>query len=228
MAIKLEMGDDWGPNDTGVFTAGIRIGDHGNAVECYGSTLKEAQERRDAILALAASSLHLEARTTPGATIYTIEPGVAPAEQAPSEPVPWMWKWKDSVSAIGYGHPMHGWQFSLGAEKPSMHSSNAEHIDLLPLFSHPTPAPHADEAAKWISVGERLPADETEVLIILDGQVRVGAIFLECQSYEEGGKTFRYWDDPYDDGQAWEFHQVTHWMPLPAAPVPPAEGVSHV
>ena len=43
-------GDVYGPNDSSIYTAGIHVGDHGNAVECYGKTKEEADERRALIL----------------------------------------------------------------------------------------------------------------------------------------------------------------------------------
>jgi hypothetical protein len=73
-------------------------------------------------------------------------------------------------------------------------------------------------ASAWISVDERLPRHETDVLIIRLGQIRVGAIFIEHESWEEGGREIHYWDDSNDDGQGWDWCEVTHWMPLPPLP----------
>ena len=76
----------------------------------------------------------------------------------------------------------------------------------------------AVRAAEWISVEDRLPQPETDVLIMRLGQIRIGAIFIEHESWEEGGREIHYWDDSNDDGQGWNWCEVTHWMPLPAAP----------
>lgn len=70
----------------------------------------------------------------------------------------------------------------------------------------------------WISVDDRLPEDETPVIILLDGVPHIGELRWETPSHEETFKAFRYWDCPHDDGQGWEWHQVTRWMPLPDAP----------
>ena len=84
--------------------------------------------------------------------------------------------------------------------------------------SAPSAAPVAVPVSPWISITDRLPTPETDVLVILRGKVHVGAIFIEIESDEEGGREFHYWDDPNFDGQDWAWDDVTHWMPLPAAP----------
>jgi hypothetical protein len=73
-------------------------------------------------------------------------------------------------------------------------------------------------APRWISVDERLPADETPVLIMLRGEIAIGELRWEHPSHEETYESFRYWDNPSDDGQDWQWPDVTHWMLLPAAP----------
>lgn len=71
---------------------------------------------------------------------------------------------------------------------------------------------------QWIQCSERIPPEDTPVLILRNGELRIGAIFTESPGHEETFKAFNYWDDPNDDGQCWEWHEVTHWMPLPSAP----------
>jgi len=71
---------------------------------------------------------------------------------------------------------------------------------------------------RWIPVGERLPTDETPVLIICRGHIRLGELRWEHPGFEDIYKAFRYWDDPNDDGQSWEWHDITHWQPLPKEP----------
>lgn len=68
---------------------------------------------------------------------------------------------------------------------------------------------------QWISVEERLPDEELSVLIILNGEIRIGCLIREDPAYEETFKSFTFWDDPNDDGQGWEWHDITHWQPLP-------------
>lgn len=71
----------------------------------------------------------------------------------------------------------------------------------------------------WISTSRQLPSDETPVLIFRNGEIRVGERRWEYPGFEDTYRAFWYWDDPNDDGQAWEDNNdVTHWMPLPEAP----------
>jgi hypothetical protein len=72
--------------------------------------------------------------------------------------------------------------------------------------------------SEWIRTEDRLPADETPVIIVLGNEIRIGELRWESASHEDTYETFRYWDDPNDDGQAWEWPDVTHWMPLPEKP----------
>lgn len=56
---KWVRGDDYGPNDSNIYTAGIHVGNqnpakgvgtHWNAIECFGTSAEEANERRALIL----------------------------------------------------------------------------------------------------------------------------------------------------------------------------------
>lgn len=71
---------------------------------------------------------------------------------------------------------------------------------------------------RWIPVEERLPEVETPVLIVCNGETRIGELRWERPTYEETFKAFKYWDDPFDDGQCWEWHDVTLWKPLDTPP----------
>lgn len=73
----------------------------------------------------------------------------------------------------------------------------------------------------WISCEERLPPDETPVIIARskDPAPRIGEIRWDHPSWEETYQSYRYWDDPNDDGQCWEWDSVTHWVPLPDLPL---------
>lgn len=70
----------------------------------------------------------------------------------------------------------------------------------------------------WTPVKERLPADETHVLVLIKGEPRIGAVFWECPGHEDTHPPFQYWDDPYDCGQAWDWGDVTHWAEIPKVP----------
>lgn len=73
----------------------------------------------------------------------------------------------------------------------------------------------------WVACADRMPSPEVRVLIVVNGAVRVGALFWEYPVHEDTHQAFTYWDDPEDDGQPWEHEDVTHWAPLP--PLPPHE-----
>lgn len=71
---------------------------------------------------------------------------VAPADDTTAGDagaVAWRWKWKESVTSIDIKHPMHGWQYSDGIEKPRIHTANTVHIDVEPLYTRPAPAAQA-------------------------------------------------------------------------------------
>ena len=68
----------------------------------------------------------------------------------------------------------------------------------------------------WVYTGDLLPPDKTPVLIIRNGEVRIGERRWEHPSFEDTYKAFWYWDDPTNDGQIWEYNdEITHWMPIP-------------
>ena len=67
----------------------------------------------------------------------------------------------------------------------------------------------------WISVNDRLPEDEQEVLVLANGRPRehielINACELATFYAGEGWffEAYPDWDDP----------QVTYWMPLPESP----------
>ena len=72
--------------------------------------------------------------------------------------------------------------------------------------------------SEWIKVEDKRPKSETPVLIVYKGTIRVGKIRWEYPTHEDTYHAFSYWDDPFDDGQDWEWPDVTHWMPLPEPP----------
>lgn len=64
----------------------------------------------------------------------------------------------------------------------------------------------------------RLPDDEAPVLIVRNGEFDIGELRWEHPGFEDTYQAFQYWDSPNNDGQDWEWHSVTHWMPLPELP----------
>lgn len=71
---------------------------------------------------------------------------------------------------------------------------------------------------EWIPVADRLPEDETPVLIVRHGVVRIGERCWDHPGHEDTYQSYWYWDDPQNDGQCWERDEITHWMPLPPLP----------
>jgi len=70
----------------------------------------------------------------------------------------------------------------------------------------------------WTKTADALPTEETPVLILHCGKPRIGQRVWDHPGYEDTYKAYWYWDDPEDDGQGWDNCDITHWMPLPAAP----------
>lgn len=68
---------------------------------------------------------------------------------------------------------------------------------------------------EWNRTDESLPPDETPVLIVHRGNVKIGEIRWEHPAHGEAFSAFQFWDDPSNDGQNWDWGDVTHWMPIP-------------
>lgn len=74
----------------------------------------------------------------------------------------------------------------------------------------------------WISVEEKMPPEDTEVLVYATEKIKgFGSVTAICEYSETtsmfGNKTGRYdWSSP------WEYfhvdYKITHWMPLPEPP----------
>ena len=71
---------------------------------------------------------------------------------------------------------------------------------------------------KWISTKEKMPPIETPVLIVLNGELRIGERRWDNPTWEENYTAYLYWDNPHDDGQDWNPDDVTHWMLMPDYP----------
>lgn len=67
---------------------------------------------------------------------------------------------------------------------------------------------------------EQLPPEETEVLIVVNGKRRIAELRWDHPGFEDTYKSYRYWDDPENEGRDWEHHKVTHWAPLQELPWP--------
>ncbi len=64
---------------------------------------------------------------------------------------------------------------------------------------------------RWVPCEESLPPDEFPVLIRINGKIRIGERRWDHPGFEDTYQSYWYWDDPDDDGQAWERDSVTHW-----------------
>lgn len=70
-------------------------------------------------------------------------------------------------------------------------------------------------ASPWISVNDRLPEDEQDVLVIASGRPRE---HLELDSAHELATFYAGEGWYFDAYPEWEDPQVTYWMPLPERP----------
>ena len=71
---------------------------------------------------------------------------------------------------------------------------------------------------EWVKTQDCLPSDETPVLILHKGKLKIGEVRWDYPNHEDSYRAFRYWDNPNDDGQMWDMDDVTHWMLLPIPP----------
>jgi len=75
-----------------------------------------------------------------------------------------------------------------------------------------------EEFDRWISVKEKLPKHEKNVLAVLNGQVCIMNYF----SFQENGETKMVWGYVYDgiDGDVIydDNYYPTHWMDIPCPP----------
>ncbi len=78
---------------------------------------------------------------------------------------------------------------------------------------------------EWIPTAQRMPEIDTPVLAIVNGNARIAITHMEYPTFEDTYQAFAYWDDPYNDGQCWEFDEVSHWTTLPE--IPPALLTEH-
>lgn len=72
---------------------------------------------------------------------------------------------------------------------------------------------------QWISVKDRLPDKEENVLFFDGDMIYIGGIGSYEEGYEEGGKIIDFWIDFPQESIDFEWNDITHWMPLPSSPV---------
>lgn len=69
-------------------------------------------------------------------------------------------------------------------------------------------------SATWVPTDgdHELPPEETPVVVMLRGQLRVAERRWDHPGFEDTYKSYWYWDCPYHDGQDWGQEDVTHWL----------------
>jgi hypothetical protein len=71
----------------------------------------------------------------------------------------------------------------------------------------------------WISVDNKLPKHENNVLAVLGGEVCI----MNYLSFKENGETYKVWGYVYDgingDGIFDDNYYPSHWMEIPKPPV---------
>lgn len=64
----------------------------------------------------------------------------------------------------------------------------------------------------WRILEDETPPDQTDILIKRDnGSICVAALYWEHPMFEDTWESYRYFDNPYDEGQEWEWHSVVEW-----------------
>ena len=81
------------------------------------------------------------------------------------------------------------------------------------------------QVPRWISVEEKMPPEDTEVLVYATEKIKgFGSVTAICE-YREMTSIFCNKTGRYDWSSPWEYfhvdYKITHWMPLPE---PPKEG----
>jgi hypothetical protein len=77
-------------------------------------------------------------------------------------------------------------------------------------------APVVDATPRWISVEERLPEDDANVLVYAIGNNENSCIAMTSYTHNLHGFHIEGWRSPWQ--YFFDDHKITHWMPLPPAP----------
>ena len=77
------------------------------------------------------------------------------------------------------------------------------------------------EPTKWISVKDRLPDSDGELVLVSQNNNQHGDFKVLVLWYDLQCEMFRGWDDrqdTYPRDVFGEYNRVTHWQPLPEPP----------
>lgn len=61
-----------------------------------------------------------------------------------------------------------------------------------------------------------LPEVGIPVMLVYKGEPHIGVLLKEEPSYEDTFGSYLYWDSYYNDGQDWEWYDVTKWAYIPS------------
>ena len=110
-----------------------------------------------------------------------------------------------------YGFPCEGCLYGIDAEKVESDCVDALLKDALAYIKQLEAA-----QPKWISVEDRLPEDNLNVLVYAIGDNENSVIAMTGYTHKMYGYNIEGWRSP------WQYffyeYKITHWMPLPEAP----------
>ena len=135
---------------------------------------------------------------------------------------------RDGVASVSAGSEPEAWMARLPSGSKVFARTRDFYPDATPVYTHPSPQ---EGMAGWISVKDRLPEKNTEVLICFaelsipsTGRYTASALDHEGWRYPQENHIWPGEHPDFEDGGS---PTVTHWMPLLAAPGP-ADGESNV
>lgn len=67
----------------------------------------------------------------------------------------------------------------------------------------------------WISVGDRLPDNNNNVLVCVNGDYVYGGCYIGHYNHRYNGWFIHYDKEHIPVG----WHRVTHWLPIPKTPI---------
>lgn len=109
---------------------------------------------------------------------------------------------------------------SMQSAFEDQYRKNASFSDAFAAAVSAAPLVHAVPSSVWIQVDEergQLPADTTEVLLLVNGKMYEGSLEWDHPGHEDTYTSYRYFTD-VDGRHAWDLSDVTHWSAKPGIP----------